>query len=714
ALPRSRDQLHIGVHLVVRPDHPEHVMVRAAVAPGRIDQRNWGVRHRDAEVLHEVLHYVGLPDEYPDETSLFRRPGRRSGFPGRGVMTAALDWESGLPGRYARIIEDVVDSGPVVPDHRWDAAATEGMTPRLLNVEPDDAPGQVVARAPRAGALDLGQLGSAVLQHGQYVVGRDFTVASGRALLADPFAYVQVRQGDTRPGSQPWVPINPSRRWSLPAQGGYLVHAHTPRGQRDRIEVYGVAGDARQLTFAEFGGLVAADPYLVRMPAGAPVLVAVPATLHTNLDLLRAVRDASGRQVWGHTGAVLLFPDQSELEVRIGEVQEPILPRGQWVTLPTMPQVSFTRQMPGRIRSLDGEEFDDTQVILRPFADPSGRIAGHWSVAYSHERTAYVSAYLKETGFQQRAADGSTVLVRRTGEVPWAGLSQRPYLLMAHGKPGYVALRIADGRDVKFSGDQVGRLLRRRQSFTELFHGRPIAALACYAAASPQPPVAASFIQDLANATGRQVFGAPNILGITTAPRGPWSGMSIRADEVTGEERGWQLVAPEEGPLMDALANKYAAWHNRPVPTQDDRRRAIHRIRDNVELFGRNANYRTFEALVALEILWRHGHHQASGDFTKNDMKQIARMAYGRDALSANVTDHDLRWLIQLIERFNPVDLTALQDIAHQNPPTPPDRSGLLANPIVLRPPLHPRQLQSLGDQGAIQVAGGAGGGDGS
>ncbi|MFJ8850961.1 glycosyltransferase [Streptomyces sp. NPDC102437] len=122
ALPRSGDQFNVDLRLVHDDDHPEHVIVSRSDNPGRSDQRHWNLGppaedHRYLPVMiHEVLHYLGLPDEYRDRDFLFRRNADSGAVHTDGLMadTARL---APLPERYLAAIEDTVDLSTVFHDH---------------------------------------------------------------------------------------------------------------------------------------------------------------------------------------------------------------------------------------------------------------------------------------------------------------------------------------------------------------------------------------------------------------------------------------------------------------------------------------------------------------------------------------------------------------------------------------------------------------------
>lgn len=120
-LPESGDQLRVTAEFVHAPTHSEAVTLAHATRPARADQRSWDLGHSDAVLTHEILHYLGLPDEYADTGAarphLFRRNAGASGVRTEGLMartdTASPD---ALPAAYLRTIEQVSQNA-VIPLH---------------------------------------------------------------------------------------------------------------------------------------------------------------------------------------------------------------------------------------------------------------------------------------------------------------------------------------------------------------------------------------------------------------------------------------------------------------------------------------------------------------------------------------------------------------------------------------------------------------------
>ncbi|MEU4077881.1 hypothetical protein DEJ45_01075 [Streptomyces venezuelae] len=126
-LPRTGDQLHMEVDLVPTPrERADLVRVtRDGGAETRSDQLNLrlhaddsdpDVRGRDdAMLLHELLHYAGLPDRYHDAETLFRHTPDRADA--SGVMATSVLPDGTLPRRYLEAVEDATESGSVLHDN---------------------------------------------------------------------------------------------------------------------------------------------------------------------------------------------------------------------------------------------------------------------------------------------------------------------------------------------------------------------------------------------------------------------------------------------------------------------------------------------------------------------------------------------------------------------------------------------------------------------
>ncbi|MEV0409202.1 hypothetical protein, partial [Actinoallomurus sp. NPDC050550] len=132
-LPRSEEQLHVWAELVLDRGHGEGITLTAGAVPGAADQLHFDVGHSDAQLLHELLHYLGLADASRAEEMVFRggdhvvkRPGSegstdrvaRTGVDADGLMAGTQDsvLAAGLLPRDLARIEAVSDAGPYIAD----------------------------------------------------------------------------------------------------------------------------------------------------------------------------------------------------------------------------------------------------------------------------------------------------------------------------------------------------------------------------------------------------------------------------------------------------------------------------------------------------------------------------------------------------------------------------------------------------------------------
>ncbi|MGW1469530.1 hypothetical protein ACWCPT_34920 [Streptomyces sp. NPDC002308] len=550
----------------------------------------------------------------------------------------------------------------------WFASGTRGAPPA-----------QQAAPQVRSATISLRTPGAAA-------VGREFTDTwDGPFMTAWPQRYHRLEQSDGRPGGPGYAPTGEQVPLPHGAAGrSYVVHALTASADADRIwAAEAGSGEVGALSFAGFARVVASDPRLADLPADVPILLLVPGAAATGLGLLRAVRDVTGRPVWGHTGQAVLFEEGPGEQLGIGVVRQAGRVEGQWVFLPLAPAAAQPLP-PGQITSVRGRVFDDADLVLRPFADPEGRIAGHWSF----EDPEFVSSFEDKTYPAVRTTRFDHIAVgednrgRPTGsdEVPWARQSLSPYFLHAHGAPGEIELRTRAGHGVRFSGEQVGGLLRRRRSFTELFHGHPVVALACRAAVPPGTPSATtSFVQDLANGSGHTAFGAPDRLGFDN--RAPW--LAIPDDEVTGEPRTWKVAFPEpQGPYLDWLVHDSGLLPAGQPVTEDDRSWMLQALRTDLDLHGLGARNRTLRALAALLRLHRaapRGQRRRPEPFNRDRVVEMARAAFGWD-VSRKVSDGDIAHLLSLLDQHRPSDVGQLAVAGRAVPPADTD-AGAAAGP---------------------------------
>ncbi|MER5888286.1 hypothetical protein ABT160_31065 [Streptomyces sp. NPDC001941] len=154
-LPRSGDQLMVSVKFLSAPEHGEAISLDQTLLPARADQTSWDLSHDDATLTHEVLHYLGLKDEYEDTSGraqgdphLFRRDARLTGVRTTGLMAVlSADGLRELPNDYLALIEDVGDTVRI-PLHTGLQAAG---APRTSSLAPDAPVARPTSKADEPG-----------------------------------------------------------------------------------------------------------------------------------------------------------------------------------------------------------------------------------------------------------------------------------------------------------------------------------------------------------------------------------------------------------------------------------------------------------------------------------------------------------------------------------------------------------------------------------
>ncbi|MEU8699858.1 hypothetical protein AB0C61_19750 [Streptomyces sp. NPDC048680] len=204
-LPDSGDQLHVTVEFVESAGHSEVVTLSQSDGPPvRADQRRWDVGHSDAVLTHEILHYLGLADEYsdagerPEERHLFRRDDLASGVRREGLMVStAQESLENLPYDYLATIERVSENA-VIPL----GLAVLGAEDKPAIHDSDRHPADHSGEASQQGVSHSPQQqddGLTYLKQPHYASGDQFAIAA--ALMADPALSVVITYGKEQAAS---------------------------------------------------------------------------------------------------------------------------------------------------------------------------------------------------------------------------------------------------------------------------------------------------------------------------------------------------------------------------------------------------------------------------------------------------------------------------------------------------------------------------------
>ncbi|MFE4655027.1 hypothetical protein, partial [Streptomyces sp. NPDC056707] len=259
------------------------------------------------------------------------------------------------------------------------------------------------------------------------------------------------------------------------------------------------------LAYADFGRELARDPDLRANQSF--IVLAIPYAANRDLDLLRAVADATGHTVWGYTHH-LQFTQQGPGGTLALAIGDPSVSRsiGQWHRVDPLPRQARRIPRPqGTSHALNGLVFTDDQVRLAPVADTRGVLIGYSS--HNDQDTAVREEALRgwpTSQYLYTPCDNTGEPVGPPQRSPWYG--ERSFFLRAHASRQGIALETAAGTQ-RFSGAEVGALLQRT-SFQD-FPGRILVLMACHTGAG-------NVIQEVADATGRTVYGPTDAVATST------------------------------------------------------------------------------------------------------------------------------------------------------------------------------------------------------
>ncbi|MFI0227182.1 scabin-related ADP-ribosyltransferase [Streptomyces lydicus] len=226
ALPRSGDQLHVTLRLDHDDHHPKHLVLSRTPNPAPIDQRHWYLPQDSndtaplSKFTHEVLHYLGLPDEYLKEDFLFRSDKESPAVRSDDALMVQADRFTPLPERYLTVIENTVDTNSVLHDHP--------LTPRSENdpLQRNHAPATdpTTDHWPTSGSPDPEESSSGQSQHS---VEQLPTEAQSIDIQKDPFGGWRLDDG---------TPLMVDDRSGLKTFVEKALRADAPTGERTHLQ----------------------------------------------------------------------------------------------------------------------------------------------------------------------------------------------------------------------------------------------------------------------------------------------------------------------------------------------------------------------------------------------------------------------------------------------------------------------------------------------
>ncbi|MFE8950592.1 hypothetical protein [Streptomyces sp. NPDC007856] len=436
-----------------------------------------------------------------------------------------------------------------------------------------------------------------------------------------------------------------------PWKGPVMVVRAAQRGDAVRL-------DGHQVSYEEFADLLAGDAELAK-----GMRIVLWADLGGKPDLPRAVAVRTGHEVWSYTGTLIARreSDSAGAVAHLAPDVRPGRPVGRWMlsrpdgpgplSLEHVGQVTYSRA------SGETATVRDSRLVTHTIVDLDGNSVGRaahadteWADKWAGDARVWAasreaqSAYLPSiTKFSHVALtkENATVMQGPEVEVPWVHKRVK-YFFESHGIPGHTLLPVtADGKapaeQGRFSGRELGRMLRRRPSLNALPADAPIVMNVCHSAAVAQA---------VADATGRTVYA-------------PTTATAMGSNPNTGEITRFKLVnGPNGEPGQWLVFHPSTTTQVWKVDTGDSTRTGLEqalrdRLRDIVDATGPGALatnpasvWRTFSRdPFALSTHRALTTHDALGSAPHSQGPDHLRRTFTRQALSAGLSVRTLNAL---------------------------------------------------------------------
>ncbi|MEU6292566.1 hypothetical protein [Streptomyces sp. NPDC046988] len=330
------------------------------------------------------------------------------------------------------------------------------------------------------------------------VSGLDFRAAGrerpGAMLNPNADGFV-VFTGPVVPGAIPYelaaAPV--TAPWAGRHRPFFVVADLTPQG----IPVVTPGGN-QYLSPHQFADHLAEDRFLSTAGRDTPLVLVIPDGGAHGLELPRIIAARTGMGVWSSDLPVTLRHDEDGEDHWIVQQRRSSNSRpGQWLysgpsDATTLAAAASTDvSVYSSTRNTEGPPLNDLALASYTVLDSRGQTIGrasHTERDLTQSRTADMSRWENAVSwFATSHSNGRPVRLGANRILPWRvpGSTESPYFFAAHGDPGTVTLVDKDQAEHSVSGTTLGRIIKRRPSFS----GKSSVVLTvCQAGATPTHP----------------------------------------------------------------------------------------------------------------------------------------------------------------------------------------------------------------------------------
>ncbi|MGW7674309.1 hypothetical protein ACWGJX_45855 [Streptomyces sp. NPDC054775] len=388
---------------------------------------------------------------------------------------------------------------------------------------------------------------------------RDLTWTSHRPPVDTQSVFVA---HEASPGSGIHKVTQKAAPWAASRQRPHIIVATAPA---EHISMIDAMGSHAKMTPRQFAIHVEKNLIPVHSNTGVPLVLVMAADQdRNNLMIPRLLANQTGRTVFYSTGPVRLLesPDKQSSLLSQFAYDDKSRPSGSWVKILPGDPGSHTDTNPrptppAYITTIDGQVVADRDVATNIMVNSQNRPIGfdsseqaEWADDEAAETPQFIAN--RQEFSQALEFDDRLYEVRDSKRAfPWSdGWMNSPYFVSAHGTEGHIKLHLTDDSFIRVDGEQFGRFLKRRPSFTLMSPARSVVLVSCRTGARNRPDV---FAQLVADVTGRRIF----------APSADASDQLDVLPDPNGAPGEWRSFLPRTGTARNYLEQSSATPRRR-------------------------------------------------------------------------------------------------------------------------------------------------------